>query len=120
MGKIIVLEDNTLFAEIVCRWLQREGWKTETVTNISRAKKQMEKADTDDIVLADLRLPDGVSTALLESMRKNGMEQPFIVIFCPSSLDIFSSTIFITASRACSFVYLLIYLYTCLYPSSFK
>ena len=80
MGKIIVLEDNTLFAEIVCRWLQREGWKTETVTNISRAKKQMEKADTDDIVLADLRLPDGESTTLLEWMRKNGMEQPFIVM----------------------------------------
>ena len=80
MGKIIVLEDNTLFAEIVCRWLQREGWKTETVTNISRAKKLLEKADTDDIVLADLRLPDGESTALLEWMRKNGMEQPFIVM----------------------------------------
>ena len=80
MGKIIVLEDNTLFAEIVCRWLQREGWKTETVSNISRAKKLMEKADTDDIVLADLRLPDGESTALLEWMRKNGMEQAFIVM----------------------------------------
>ena len=80
MGKIIVLEDNTLFAEIVCRWLQREGWKTETVTNISRAKKLMEKAETDDIVLADLRLPDGESTTLLEWMRKNGMEQPFIVM----------------------------------------
>ena len=80
MGKIIVLEDNTLFAEIVCRWLQMEGWKTETVTNISRAKKLLEKADTDDIVLADLRLPDGESTALLEWMRKNGMEQPFIVM----------------------------------------
>ena len=80
MGKIIVLEDNTLFAEIVCRWLQREDWKTETVTNISRAKKLVEKADADDIVLADLRLPDGESTALLEWMRKSGMEQPFIVM----------------------------------------
>ena len=80
MSKIIVLEDNTLFAEIVCRWLQREGWKTETVTNISRAKKLVEKANADDIVLADLRLPDGESTALLEWMRKSGMEQPFIVM----------------------------------------
>ena len=80
MGKIIVLEDNTLFAEVVCRWLQREGWKTECVTNISRAKKLMEKADTDDIVLADLRLPDGESTTLLDWMRKSGMEQPFIVM----------------------------------------
>ena len=80
MGKIIVLEDNTLFAEIVCRWLQREGCETETVSNISRAKKLMEKADTDDILLADLRLPDGESTTLLEWMRKNGMEQPFIVM----------------------------------------
>ena len=80
MGKIIVLEDNTLFAEIVCRWLQREGWKTETVTSISRAKKLMEKADPEYIVLADLRLLDGESTVLLEWMRKNGMEQPFIVM----------------------------------------
>lgn len=80
MGKIIVLEDNLLFAEIVCRWLQREGWQTETVTNISRAKKLVEKADADDIVLADLRLPDGECTALLEWMRKNGMEQPFVVM----------------------------------------
>ena len=80
MGKIIVLEDNTLFAEIVCRWLQREGWKTETVTSISRAKKLMEKADPEDIVLADFRLLDGESTVLLEWMRKNGMEQPFIVM----------------------------------------
>ena len=80
MGKIIVLEDNTLFAEVVCRWLQKEGWKTECVTNISRAKKLMEKADTDDIVLADLRLPDGESTTLLEWLRKNGMDQPFIVM----------------------------------------
>ena len=80
MGKIIVLEDNMLFAEIVCRWLQREGWKTETVTSISRAKKLMGKADPEDIVLADLRLLDGESTVLLEWMRKNGMEQPFIVM----------------------------------------
>lgn len=80
MGKIIVLEDNTLFAEVVCRWLQREGWKTECVTNISRAKKLMEKANTDDIVLADLRLPDGESTTLLDWMRKSGMEQPFSVM----------------------------------------
>lgn len=80
MGKIIVLEDNILFAEIVCRRLRREGWKTETVTSISRTKKLMENADTDDIVLADLRLLDGESTVLLEWMRKNGMEQPFIVM----------------------------------------
>ena len=74
MVKIIVLEDNILFAEVVSQWLQHEGWQTETVTNISRAKKLMEKADADDIVLADLRLPDGESTALLEWMRKNGMD----------------------------------------------
>ena len=80
MSKIIVLEDNILFAEIVCRWLQHEGWQTETVTTISRAKKLMEKANSNDIVLADLRLPDGESTVLLEWMRKNGMEQPFIVM----------------------------------------
>lgn len=40
----------------------------------------MEKADTEDIVLAALRLPDGECAVLLEWMRKNGMEQAFIVM----------------------------------------
>lgn len=80
MAKIIVVEDNVVFAEVVCRWLKHEGWQTETATNISRARKLIEKADKDDIVLADLRLPDGESTSLLEWMRKNGMEQPFVVM----------------------------------------
>jgi len=80
MSKIIILEDNIVFAEFVSRKLQREGWQTECVSSISRAKKVMEKADADDIVLADLRLPDGESTQLLEWMRKNGKEQAFIVM----------------------------------------
>ena len=73
MGKIIVLEDNTLFAEIVCRWLQREGWKTETVTNISRAKKQMEKADTDAAVLDTV--PAGEAMVLLAYQGSYAMVQ---------------------------------------------
>lgn len=80
MAKVIVIEDNVVFAEIVCRWLKHEGWQTETAANISRARKLMEKAGKDDIVLADLRLPDGESTVLLEWMRKDGKEQPFIVM----------------------------------------
>lgn len=80
MSKIIILEDNIVFAEFVSRKLQREGWQTECVSCISRAKKVMEKAAADDIVLADLRLPDGESTQLLEWMRKNGKEQAFIVM----------------------------------------
>lgn len=80
MGKIIVLEDNPVYGEYVCRLLRREGWQTEFVSRQSQARKLLEKAGEDDMVVADLRLPDGESTQLLEWMRGNGMEHPFVVM----------------------------------------
>lgn len=47
---------------------------------ISTAKKLLAKAEEGDIVLADLRLPDGESIDLLRWMRKEGKMQPFIVM----------------------------------------
>ena len=80
MNKVIVVEDNFVFAEYVCRLLQKEGLGTESVSSISAAKKLLEKSDENDIILADLRLPDGESTDLLDWMRRNGKGQSFIVM----------------------------------------
>ena len=80
MGRIIVIEDNLVFADYVCRLLASKGFKSESTSTCNGARKLFAKMQEDDIVLADLRLPDGDGIALLEELRKQGMNNPYIVM----------------------------------------
>lgn len=79
-AKIIVVEDNIVYNTFVCNILAKEGFKTEQVYHLSSARKALIKAGNDDIVLADLRLPDGESIELLKWMRVNDKRQAFIIM----------------------------------------
>ena len=78
--KIYVIEDNTVYNEYVCNLLKKGGFKTEQAYHLNTAKKMLTKIGDDDIVLADLRLPDGDGIALLEELRRQGMNNPSIVM----------------------------------------
>lgn len=78
--KIIVVEDNLVYCQLVCNLLEREGFCTVQAYHLSGAKKLLQQAVEDDIVVSDLRLPDGDGIALLRWMRKESMMQPFIII----------------------------------------
>lgn len=78
--KIIVVEDNPVYNTFVCNILAKEGFKTEQVYHLSSARKALIKADNGDIILADLRLPDGESIELLKWMRVNDKRQAFIIM----------------------------------------
>lgn len=78
--KIYVIEDNPVYNDYVCNLLKKEGFDTAQAFHLNTAKKLLLKAKEEDIVLADLRLPDGESIDLLRWMRANGKEQPFIVM----------------------------------------
>lgn len=78
--KVYVIEDNPVYNDYVCNLLKKEGFDTAQAFHLNTAKKLLLKAKEDDIVLADLRLPDGESIDLLRWMRANGKEQPFIVM----------------------------------------
>ena len=80
MGRIIVIEDNPVFADYVCRLLASKGFKSETVFTCNGARKYFSKMHEDDMVLADLRLPDGDGIALLEDLRKQGRNNPYIIM----------------------------------------
>ena len=80
MGRIIVIEDNLVFADYVCRLLASKGFKSETTSNCNGARRLFAKMQEDDIVLADMRLPDGDGIALLEELRKQGWDNPYIVM----------------------------------------
>ena len=80
MGRIIVIEDNLVFADYVCRLLASKGFKSETTSNCNGARRLFGKMQEDDIVLADMRLPDGDGIALLEELRKQGWNNPYIIM----------------------------------------
>ena len=77
---IIVVEDNIVYCEFVCNMLAREGYHTMKAYHLSTAKKHLQQATDNDIVVADLRLPDGNGIDLLRWMRKEGKMQPFIIM----------------------------------------
>ena len=78
--KIIVVEDNIVYCEYVCNMLSREGYRNMKAYHLSTAKKHLQQATDNDIVVADLRLPDGNGIDLLRWMRKEGKMQPFIIM----------------------------------------
>ena len=80
MGRVIVIEDNPVFADYVCRLLASKGFQSVSTFNCNGARKLFAKMQEDDIVLADMRLPDGDGIALLEELRKQGRNNPYIVM----------------------------------------
>ena len=80
MGRVIVIEDNHIFADYVCRLLTSKGFQSVSTFNCNGARKLFAKMQEDDIVLADMRLPDGDGIALLEELRKQGRHNPYIVM----------------------------------------
>ena len=78
--KVFVVEDNPVYCKYVCNLLAREGFETETASSLSAARKLADKMKSEDIILADLRLPDGECTGLLQWMRNQGKRQRFIVM----------------------------------------
>lgn len=80
MGRIIVIEDNPVFADYICRLLESKGYRTVCTSNCNIAKKLFGGIGESDIVLSDLRLPDGDGIALLEELRKQGRSNPYIVM----------------------------------------
>ena len=78
--KIIVVDDNLVYCQLVCNLLEREGFSTVQAYHLSEAKKLLQQAEDEDIVVSDLRFPDGDGIDLLRWMRKEGMMQPFIIM----------------------------------------
>lgn len=80
MGRVIVIEDNIIYSDFVCRLLENKGYQSVAAFTCNGARKLFAKMQEDDIVLADMRLPDGDGIALLEELRKQGRHNPYIVM----------------------------------------
>ena len=80
MGRIIVIKDNVIYSDFVCRLLENKGFHCMAASNCNGVWKLFAKMQEDDIVLVDIRLPDGDGIALLEELRKQSRNNPYIVM----------------------------------------
>lgn len=79
MKTILIIEDDIVFSRSISNWLVKKGMKTECVTTIANARKAIVEREF-NLILADLRLPDGNSTSLLEWMNGKHYSIPFLIM----------------------------------------
>lgn len=84
---ILHIEDNTVDADLVARAFRRSSPETQvdTVSTLADARELLQRAERFDLVLIDLRLPDGGGLDLLSEIRER--ELPLAVIMLTGSGD---------------------------------
>ena len=80
MSKVIVIEDSPTQLEEICEMLNEAGFETLKACSVKSGKEAVGKASPMDIVLADMRLPDGQCFEILYWMKEMGYHQPFLVM----------------------------------------
>ena len=99
-NSILIVEDDLTFATMLKTWLCRKGFQVYTSSGISGACKELDENEI-DLILSDLRLPDGDGTALLEWKKQKNSNIPVIIM--TSYADI-QSAVNAMKNGACDYV----------------
>lgn len=76
---ILILEDDHSFGEIIKKWAERQGYTVFLSATIKQAKEIVQK-HTIDLVLTDLRLPDGDGIMFLAWIHGRKKNIPIIIM----------------------------------------
>jgi len=79
MARILILEDDTTFAQLLEGFLTKNGHTITLVTHIKQSFKAIESQEF-DLLLIDYRLPDGVGLDVLSHIRDLGLAIPLIIM----------------------------------------
>ena len=80
MSKILIVEDDLVFARALKNWLEKEHFQVEYATNAARARRMISDNGDADLILSDVRLPDGYGVEILEWLNKRDSRIPFVVM----------------------------------------
>ena len=79
MRRILILEDDVTFGTMLMTWFTKNSWDVVLTSKVEQAK--LEFSDNDfDLILSDLRLPDGDGIMFLTWLRENKISTPFIIM----------------------------------------
>jgi len=79
MAKILIIEDDTTFAQLLEVFLTKNHHQVHTVVTVQQANKILDQ-QTFDLLLIDYRLPDGTGLDVLKTVREKGIHIPVIIM----------------------------------------
>lgn len=79
MPSILIIEDDITFSLMLTTWLNKKGFEVKASSSVSDAKRQIENIKF-DLILSDLRLPDGDGIALLKWIKGKDASLPLIMM----------------------------------------
>lgn len=79
MSRILIVEDDVVLARALKNWLERERLQVTCTITAANARRIIAEEEV-DMILSDLRLPDGDGIELLEWMKKNKFQIPLIIM----------------------------------------
>ena len=85
-GRILIVDDDPYFLRVLSRILSGENFQVTTAEGATQAA-QVLKENSFDIVISDLRLPDGDGLSILQQVRKAGLEVPVVILTAYGEVD---------------------------------
>ncbi len=79
MPSILIVEDDITFALMLNTWLSKKGFNVKSISSTGDARQAIEKENY-DLLISDLRLPDGSGIDLLKWIHEKNKELPVIVM----------------------------------------
>jgi len=79
MARILILEDDTTFAQLLEGFLTKNSHEITLVTHVKQSFKLIENQEF-DLLLLDYRLPDGIGVEVLSHARGLGLSVPVIIM----------------------------------------
>lgn len=83
-ASILVLEDNTEVRQVIVEALRDEGATVVAANNLRTARAMLIESGPFDVLVLDVRLPDGDGRSLCADLRQSGCDTPVILL---SGLD---------------------------------
>lgn len=79
MASVLIIEDDSTFAQIIEGFLIKNNFEVTTVSNVAKALKLIANDDF-QLLLIDYRLPDGTGIDVLNHRRETGLSVPAIIM----------------------------------------
>lgn len=85
-ARILIVDDDPYFLRVLSRILTGENFQVKTAEG-AVAAAQILQEDYFDLVISDLRLPDGDGLSILQEIRKAGSEIPVVILTAYGEVD---------------------------------
>ena len=85
-GRILVVEDDELVADLIARSLVRAGYSVTIKNDVESAWRHLQ-SNLPDLLVTDIMMPDGRGTDLAERLRASGLAEQLPILFISGYSD---------------------------------